>query len=327
MLLAWPRADGDCADNLGPARTTIATMAAHLGQCEDVILIAPDDESRRAIAADPGLARTGRLRVISCGANDIWARDFGPVTVISQGRRKFLDFRFDGWGGRYPAQLDNRITAILHAQGTLGDGARLPLQCVLEGGSIDGNGDGALLTTRACLIEHSRNPDMSVSGFEALFRRQLGVDTVHWLGNGALLGDDTDGHVDTLARFTAPNQIVYQGCDDPSDAHYQPLRALAAELASLRDRHGKPYRLRALPLPAPIRDAQSGRRLPAGYANFLIANRLILMPAYDDPADARAARILQACFPRRRIVGIDARPLIRHNGALHCAAMQIPAHD
>lgn len=302
-------------------------MAATLAEYQKVVLVSPDAESRAAIAANPALPEpASRLQVIDCPADDIWARDFGPVTVLVGEHRRFIDFRFDGWCGRYPADRDDRMTARLYQAGALGIGEIMHDACVLEGGSIDTNGDGALLTTRRCLLDNARNRDAAEAGFEALFRRRLGIDKVHWLAHGGLAGDDTDGHIDTLARFVAPDTIVYQGCDDKADSHYEPLAAMAEELRALRDRHGRPYRLQSLPLPAAVHDPGDGRRLPAGYANFLIANGCVLVPAYDDPADAQAAATLQQCFPDRRIVSIDCRALIRHNGALHCAAMQLPAH-
>lgn len=207
----------------------------------------------------------------------------------------------------------------------MGAGALQHLDSVLEGGSIEVDGTGTLLTTRRCLLEHSRNPGLNQCGFESLFARHFGVHTTHWLAHGGLIGDDTDGHIDTLARFVAPGTIVYQACEDPGDPHFEPLTAMARELAALRRPNGQPYRLHALPLPRPIHDPEDGRRLAAGYANFVIANGLLLVPAYDDPADARAQAVLQTCFPDRDVQPIDCRALIRQNGALHCAMMQIPA--
>ncbi|MDN5863433.1 MAG: agmatine deiminase family protein, partial [Salinisphaera sp.] len=285
MLLAWPRAQGDWGDGLDGARTAIAAMACAVAPHQDVILVASDDEAVRSIRAFPGLD-DHRTTVVRCPADDIWARDFGPLTVFDGNRRRFLDFRFNGWGNKFAHRHDDRITAELHARGALGAGELQPDNLVLEGGSIEVNGAGALLTTRRCLLEHNRNPGLDAVSYEALFARQFGTATTHWLAHGALIGDDTDGHIDTLARFADARTIVFQGCDDPQDEHYPELREMAAQLASLRDPVGCCYRLRALPLPAPVHD--KGRRLPAGYANFLIVNASVLVPTYEDPADTLA---------------------------------------
>jgi agmatine/peptidylarginine deiminase len=171
----------------------------------------------------------------------------------------------------------------------------------------------------------TRNPHLDRAAVEAALRTHLGVERVLWLEHGAIEGDDTDGHVDTLARFCDGHTIVYQGCDDPADAHFPVLRTMAAELAELRDAGGEPYRLVALPWPRPAHDPVTGRRLPATYANFLIVNGAVLVPAYDEPADEEARRVLGGCFPGREIVPIDCRPLIRGFGSLHCVTMQLPA--
>ncbi|GAB3685857.1 agmatine deiminase family protein [Salinisphaera aquimarina] len=327
MLLVWPRDGGDWGNGLAAARDVSAAMAAALCKRQQVILVCADDECAYSIAAHPLLAELGhaRLKVVQVANDDIWARDTGPLTVIENGARLFLDFRFDGWGGQFDAGHDDRLTAALHAAGAYGAGTLERREHTLEGGSIEVNGDGALLTTERCLIAGRRNANIDRDAAQSLLANAFGVDTVHWLAHGDLIGDDTDGHIDTLARFAATDTIVYQGCDDPADAHHAPLTAMAAELAALRDRHDTPYRLVELPLPAPIHDPDDGHRLPAGYANFLIANGCVLAPAFNDPADEPAHAILAGLFPNREIIPIDSRALIRQHGGLHCAAMQIPA--
>jgi len=299
-------------------------MARAISSRQAVIAIAPDAEAEADIHERCADLDTTRLRVHRLPADDIWARDFGPITVLENGARRFLDFRFDGWGGKHPAGNDDALTAALHAAGALGAGHLDNYDWVLEGGAIDSDGTGTLLTTTSCLIHAHRNPGMDTATLERQLRRLLGVRRVLWLKHGMLAGDDTDGHIDTLARFVDREAIVYQGCDDPADTHYADLAAMADELAALRASTDRPYRLHRLPLPAPVFDSD-GRRLPAGYANFLLANGLIVMPAYADPADDHAAAVLAGCFPDRELVRIDCRGLIAQNGALHCAAMQIPA--
>lgn len=324
-LLVWPQADGDWDNGMAAARDVHAHMATALAAYQRVLLLAPDTEARRDIERRLELAGTDTIRIIDCPADDIWIRDYGPLTVIRDGRQSALDFRFDGWGRKFPSRRDDDVTRRLAAGGWLGGAIHQPETLVLEGGSLEVDGRGALLTTRRCLLEENRNPGTNQATFEALFADRFGVDCVHWLDHGELFGDDTDGHIDTLARFVPGNGIVYQGCGDPDDDHARPLQAMAAELAALHDASGQPYALHELPLPTPIRDPDDGRRLPAGYANFLIANGCVLMPAFEDPADAIARAVLADAFPDRRIIPIDCRALIRQNGGIHCAAMQLPA--
>ncbi|MES1925430.1 agmatine deiminase family protein [Salinisphaera sp. T31B1] len=326
-LLVWPRTGADWGHGLAAARAVIADMAAVLCGHQQVILVAADDEALSSIAGHPVLGELGhhRLRVVSAPNNDIWARDTGPITVVDTGERIFTDFRFDGWGGQFEADNDDRLTATLFEAGAFGPGQLDRREQTLEGGSIETNGAGALLTTERCLIAGRRNAGIDRPRAEALLADAFGIERVHWLAHGDLIGDDTDGHIDTLARFVADDTIVYQACDDPADAHHEPLAAMADELAGLRTADNRAYRLVALPLPQPVHDPDDGHRLPAGYANFLIANGCVLVPAFGDPADEVAQRVIGELFPGRVVEPIDSRALIRQHGGLHCAAMQIPA--
>ena len=251
---------------------------------------------------------------------DTWARDFGPITIEEDGKPVLLDFTFTGWGGKYGASDDDRLVERLHAQHEFRDSARDMIDFALEGGAIETDGDGTLLTTWQCL--HERHPDASREELTAKLADWLRQKRVLWLDHGYLEGDDTDAHIDTLARFAGPEAIVFQACDDEADSHYAPLQAMAAEIEALRRPDGKPYRLFPLPWARPILD--EGRRLAASYANFLIINGAVLMPAYGDAADAEAAAVLARAFPGREIVRIDCRPLIWQNGSLHCVTMQLP---
>ncbi|RJS92110.1 agmatine deiminase family protein [Salinisphaera sp. Q1T1-3] len=326
-LLVWPRWRGDWGNGLDAARDTVQAMANALVAYQPVLLVAPDNDARYDIGqrqSDGRLAHDG-LVVADVAADDIWARDTGPVTVMAEGRRHFVDFRFDGWGGKFAARADDELCAQLQAAGWLGADPLEHVDQVLEGGSIETNGQGVILTTRRCLLDGKRNPGATREALDALLAERLGAHTVHWLAHGELIGDDTDGHIDTLVRFVDVGTLVYQGCDRPDDAQHDALTAMADELATLTDSAGTPYRLVALPLPAAQYDPEDGHRLPAGYANFLVANGCVLVPAFDDPADTEAARLIGECFPDRRIIPIDSRALIRQHGGLHCAAMQIPA--
>ncbi|HMR02055.1 MAG TPA: agmatine deiminase family protein, partial [Candidatus Competibacter phosphatis] len=268
-------------------------------------------------------AERERCRRYVAPSNDIWARDHGPITVYRAGRPVLLDFRFNGWGGKFACDLDDRVTARLHELGAFGATARESVELILEGGGIESDGQGTLLATTECLFNSNRN-GLARTVLEQCLRDVLGIERFLWLRHGHLDGDDTDSHIDTLARFCDPRTIAYQGCADPADPHFEPLQAMAEELHAFRAADGEPYRLIELPLPAARHD-ETGRRLPAGYANFLILNGAVLVPLYGDPLDTVALATLQGCFPDRKVEGVPCEVLIRQSGSLHCATMQLPA--
>ncbi len=326
VMLSWPDPDSDWGPILEPVETVFTAIVRAITRFQTVLLcVAPARLERlRRRLLEAGIAAS-RLRLFGVDYDDTWVRDYGPITVLENGRPLLLDFSFDGWGGKYPAGRDNRVSRALHGAGAFGDTPMQTLELVLEGGSIDSDGQGTLLTTRSCLLAGGRNPGLSPAGLENQLRRQLGVQRIIWLEHGHLEGDDTDGHVDTLARFCDAETIAYMRCDDPNDAHYDGLQAMEAELRALRQANGQPYRLRPLPWPEPRHDAQ-GRRLPASYANFLIINGAVLLPTYRSPAsDQAAVATLARCFPGREIIAIDCLPLIEQNGSLHCLSMHLPA--
>lgn len=325
VLLTWPRADGDWGAGLPQAERAFRAIATAISRRQTVMIACADANACRAVGAtlsDDG-AVMHRVRCHVAPSDDVWARDHGPVAVLRDGKPVLLKFRFNGWGAKYPSERDDTVAETLWRQGAFGQTSLEAIDLVLEGGAIEVDGHGTLLATRRSVLHPNRNPGHSEVEIGRILKRALGVDAIHWLSHGALIGDDTDGHIDTLARFTDPGTIAHQVCADTEDPHFQPLRALTEELRALRCPDGKPYALKPLPLPRPIFDAD-GTRLPAGYANFLIINGAVLMPAYDDPADATAADILRACFSDREIVPIDCRALIRQYGGLHCATMQLP---
>lgn len=326
IMLTWPHAQSDWADLLSDVEPVFVEMATHIARHETVLINCFDAGHREHVAhcLQRAPIPKGRAWLAVTPSNDTWARDHGPMTVFVGDQPRLLDFRFDGWGGKYPAALDDQITAALHAAGVFGAVARQPLDMVLEGGAIDSAGDGTLLTTTRCLLYGGRNPGLDRNAIEQRLARHLGARRVLWLEHGLLLGDDTDGHVDTLARFCNSATIAYTCCNDTSDPQFQELAAMAEELADLRRADGRPYHLVGLPLPDPIR-APDGARLPATYANFLILNGAVLVPTYADPADQLALERLAHCFPDHEIIGVDCRVLIRQHGSLHCCAMQLPA--
>lgn len=323
VVLVWPHADTDWASTLDVVEPIFVQIAHAVLSGQTLIVVAHDEAVAARVRDRLRAAPAERLRVTIAACNDTWIRDYGPLTVWRGEGLEMVDFRFNGWGGKFDAGLDDRVTGQLHASGIFGATPLRSLDLVLEGGAIETDGSGGLLARVDCLLDPRRNPALGRQQLEAELARHLGLTRIHWLEHGMLLGDDTDGHIDTLARFTPSGEILYQACDDPLNPHFSALTAMAEELARLRRDDGRSYPLRPLPLPRPIQD-KHGQWLPAGYANFLVLNDVVLMPAYDDPSDARAARQLAAAFPQRRVLAIDSRPLISQGGALHCLTMQIP---
>ncbi|MBL6751827.1 MAG: agmatine deiminase family protein [Nevskia sp.] len=323
VMLTWPRRDGDFARHFAAVERNFVEIAVAIARFEPLhVNVAGDAPALAAQLAAAGVPRQ-RLRVYEVPNDDVWARDHGPITVLRDGRPVHLDFVFNGWGGKFPAARDNALNRRLEALGAW----QAPLEAVdfvLEGGAIESDGAGTLLTTERCLLAPTRNPRFDRAGIEALLRDKLGAARLLWLRHGDLLGDDTDGHVDTLARFCDAGTIAYQACADRADPHFEELAAMAAELAAFRTADGRPYRLVPLPLPLPIRDADDGRPLPAGYANFLIVNGAVLVPVYGDAQDELALAQLRPCFPGREVVPIECSALIHQYGSLHCVTMQIP---
>lgn len=326
VLIAWPPQDSDFAPWLDAVETTYTAIATATSRRETVIIACRDPatraraERRLITMAD---CRLDRLRWVMLAYDDCWVRDTAPLTVETDHGLLLMDFRFNGWGGKHPHTLDAEFARNLAASGAL----PWPIQrvdLVLEGGSIESDGMGTLLTTEHCLLNRNRNPQLDRAGIETALREHLGSRRIFWLRHGKVAGDDTDAHVDTLARFCSPDTIAYTACDDPDDSHYRELSAMAAELAEFRTVKGMPYRLIPLPIPRPIEDSK-GQRLPATYANFLIINDAVLVPVYDDPQDALALERLRPAFPKHELVPVYCRPLIHQYGSLHCMTMQFPA--
>lgn len=325
VLLTWPRPDGAWASMLGPVERVFAQIAREISRRERLLVVVADAAHRahvRGLVATAG-GDMERLDLHIAASDDTWARDHGPITIVTPAGPLLLNFTFNGWGGKYPASRDNGINRELAMHGRFGKTPMESYDLVLEGGSIDTDGAGTLLTTRHCLLHPGRNPHLSAADIEMRLRHAFGLESVLWLEHGALAGDDTDSHIDTLARFAAPGTILYQACSDNDDENYLELNYMEAELHVLHHGNNKPYRLVPLPSPHPIHDEQ-GRRLPASYANFLIINGAVLIPSYDDPADEVARQLIAECFPGRDTVTIDCVPLIHQFGSLHCVTMQLP---
>ena len=322
VLLAWPHAGTDWAERLGEVERTFAGLATAISRFEPVLICVPDARVRAHVGnllAAAG-ANMPRCRFIEIEYDDTWLRDSGPLTLRGVDEFRLMDFRFTGWGGKFAASRDDRLIEGLAARELFRKADHRRVEWALEGGAIESDGAGTILTTWRCL--HQRHPEQSREQMTRLLCEKLGAERVLWLERGYLQGDDTDAHIDTLARFAPNNSIVFLACDDSSDPHCAELGAMRDELGALRTAEGEPYRLHALPWPQPIFD--DGRRLAASYANYLIVNGAVLVPAYGDPADVQAARVIAAAHPGRETIAVPCRPVIWQNGSLHCLTMQLP---
>ncbi|MBL7774568.1 MAG: agmatine deiminase family protein [Saprospiraceae bacterium] len=322
VQLTFPHAGTDWADMLDEVLPCFVKIAETVSRFEQVLVVCADKEATRPLLRH---AVQERLHLVELPSNDTWARDHGGIVVEENGRPVLLDFMFTGWGLKFPANLDNQLTRCLFDQGFFKAEHRYP-GLALEGGGIESDGQGTLLTTAECLLSPNRNPHLNKTETENRLRDLFGLDRVLWLHHGYLAGDDTDSHIDTLARFCSPDTISYVRCTDPADEHFTALKAMERELQNFRTAAGEPYRLVPLPWPEACR-AADGHRLPATYANFLIVNGAVLAPTYRLPQDAEALEVLAGLFPDREIIGIDCRPLIEQHGSLHCVTMQYPRNS
>ena len=334
IQLTWPHRQTDWAPMLDDICDTYREMRRLIERYEPVIVVGtPDGEPSEA--------------TFRCPTNDTWARDHAFLTLVPTAKRMgdsdaetraplLLDFRFNGWGEKFAADLDNAINRRLYDAGVVRGEYVDCLDFVLEGGSIESDGRGTIFTTTPCLLAPHRNQPLTKEQIEAELKRRLCARRIVWIDHGQLVGDDTDGHIDTLVRIAPDDTLLYVGCDDTEDEQYEELRLMEEELRQLRTLEGRPYRLLKLPMPRPIyergerreergENEERGERLPATYANFLIVNGAVLVPTYAQPdLDAEACRIIGEAFPGRDIVGLDCRTIIRQHGSLHCCTMQYP---
>ena len=321
VMLTWPHQETDWNQYLEDITRTYVEMADAITQRERLLVVTPHPVEVGAILGRHLTAsQMAQVTISYCKTNDTWARDHGPISLVgedSDGKKKLLclDFRFNGWGDKFPADLDNKITRNVFAElfsdeilnGEIGSGND---DFVLEGGSIESDGKGTIFTTECCLMAPHRNQPLTKEEIEQELKLRLKARSVVWLQHGAVPGDDTDGHIDTTVRIAPNDTIVY--CH-PADRK---------ELETLRTIDGKPYRLLELPTPEVEYD---GEALPATYANFLIINGAVIVPVYDNPEkDRMACEIIQSAFPNRTIIPIDATVIVRQHGSIHCCTMQIP---
>jgi agmatine deiminase len=325
--LSWPHREASWPGRFGPVPGVFVEMVRHLVPKEEAHINVADAEMEARVRALLAAAGVPPQKVFfhHNPTNDAWCRDHGPVfvqrrTASGRAEQAIIDWGYNAWGGKYPPfDQDDVIPS------RVGKAFGIPVHhpgIVMEGGSLDVNGCGTLLTTESCLLNPNRNPGLDRAQIEQHLKDYLGVRHILWLGDG-IEGDDTDGHVDDLTRFTDPATVVTVVEEDPRDSNYQPLRENLARLKTMRDQDGAP--LRVIPLPMPPAMHQDGQRLPASYANFYIANGIVLLPAYHGPTDEVARSALQRCFPDRRVLLLDSRDLVWGLGSFHCVTQQWPA--
>jgi len=321
ILLAWPHEQTDWQPILDQVTTVYIELIQQISRFETVIVLAPDLKIVRD-TLNKAEIDCSRLILYRVDTNDTWIRDFGPITVYSDNQPQLLDFIFNGWGQKFPADKDNQVTQLLYNAGIFNNALKTSVDLVLEGGSIETDGSGTMLTTSACLLNPNRNPHMDKRTLEPDFSATLGVDHFLWLDYGWLAGDDTDSHIDTLARLCPDDTILYIHCDDTEDEHYSALKKMEQQLQQFKTQKGQQFQLIPLPWPQPCYEGDD--RLPASYANFLVINKAVLVPTYNDHADTLAIKAIGKAFPDREIIAIDCRPLIKQHGSLHCITMQLP---
>ena len=318
ILMAFPHENTDWKHYLTEALTPFIRIAQAIAYSQPVYILC---KNRKEIASL--FCSTRNMSFIEIPTNDTWVRDYGYISIIEKGEVKLLDFKFNGWGGKFEATLDNMVNRTIHKKGYLGT---TPLEIidnfVLEGGSIDSDGEGTILTTTRCLCNPNRNGGLSKKEVEDRLKEYLGVKRVLWLDYGYLAGDDTDGHIDMIARFVSKDTIFYIECLDKNDEHYIELKMMKEELKKFRTFDNKPYNLVPLPMPTARFDKQNNR-LPATYANFLITNKALIYPTYSVKEDRIIHKIFTKFFPEKEIIPVECGRLIIQGGSLHCSTMQI----
>lgn len=330
VQLTWPHRNTDWAYIYDEVIECYCTMAREISKREPLLIVAQHPNEVVEALTSRNIP-TQNIRMFSCKTNDTWARDHGFITCIHNEQKILMDFQFNGWGMKFASNFDNQINKNLYDAEVVEGIYTNCLDFVLEGGSIESDGEGTILTTSPCLLAPNRNDVMNKAEIEIQLCQFFNAERVLWLNHSWLAGDDTDGHVDTVARFCDKNTIAYVQCLDETDEHYEELKAMEDELKSFRTIDGEPYKLVPLPMPTAIyaedEEDENGnpQRLPATYANFLIMNGTVLVPTYGQKEnDTIALSRLQEAFPDREIVGIDCNVLIKQHGSLHCCTMQFP---
>lgn len=328
VQLTWPHEDTDWRDYLDDITETFVQIAKAVAHYEPLVIAAKYPERVREVLAESlNDDEMARVSIYECDNNDTWARDHAFITLVptsdASAPCRLLDFRFNGWGEKFAADKDNRINHTLYNKGVF-SGERVDYDdFVLEGGSIESDGRGTVLTTSVCLMAPHRNQPMTQAEVEAVLKERLCARKIVWFDHGQLIGDDTDGHIDTIVRICPDNTLLYVGCDDENDPQYADLKVLENQLKQVTDADGNPYRLLKLPMPDALYDDDD--RLPATYANFLIINGAVIVPTYNqEENDARTLELVAEAFPGYDIIGIDSQTIVRQHGSIHCLTMQYP---
>lgn len=322
ILLALPHEESDWAGILPEALNQYKRILTALdSHGESVWLLVPDMEWAKSVLADCNFSN---VRFLEIPTNDTWTRDYGPIAVERHGRLRALDFGFNGWGLKFAADKDNLVNMRMSEHSFLTLGLYRNLRhLILEGGSIETDGRGTLLTTSRCLLSPNRNGGGTKGEIGEMLSRELGVDHILWLDYGALDGDDTDSHIDTLCRLAPGNTIIFTGCRDMDDPQFEELLHMRAQLSMFRNAMGEEFNLLELPLPDAVYD-EEGNRLPATYANYLITPRAIYIPTYGQPdKDRLACQTIRVAFPDHEVVPVECLTLIKQHGSLHCSTMTI----
>ncbi len=324
VLIAWPHHTGDFCNRLESVGQSYRFIANTVSRYQSLIIVCKDDSHQAHIQAL--LGENSAIEFVQADVNDIWVRDTAFLTVEKDGAKVLLNFKFNGWGEKYPHDDDDALNHKLLASKPFAGAASADIDFILEGGSVESDGISTIMTTRQCLLNPNRNKGLDQAQIEQVLQQHFGATRVLWVDQPNLSGDDTDAHIDTLARFCSADTIAYTSCDDIQDPHYASLKNMEAQLQAFRTPAGQPYQLVALPMPKPIFD-EEGQRLPANYANFLIINDPVLVPVYEDANDDVALQRLAGCFPARKIIATPCRPLVHQYGSLHCMTMQFPVVD
>lgn len=321
IQLTWPHESTDWSSNLNEAISCFTKIAEAITRFQKLLIVCSDSSSCKRYLAH---LNQNNIQYIEVESNDTWARDHGGITVFKDGKPTIYDFQFNGWGNKFPADKDNRITRSLYHRGVFKNSRYQDMNdFVFEGGAIESNGNGLLMTTIECLLSKNRNEQFSKEQIEQKLLSWFGAEKVLWLDYGFLAGDDTDSHIDTLARFIDEKTILYVSPPDENDVHFEALKNMEDQLRSFSDLENNPFNLIPLPFAPAVFD-ENDERLPATYANFLFVNDAVLVPVYNLDTDKAALEVFTETFPNKEIVGIDCSVLIKQHGSLHCVTMQYP---
>lgn len=321
VMITWPHANSDWADILDEVTDCYISLSKEITKRQKLIIVC---ENKNEVLQHFSDDEKNNITTKQIDSNDTWARDHGPISLFIDNQPAIFDFGFNGWGLKFASNLDNQITTELFDKQLFNENVlyRNKQNFILEGGAIESDGEGTLLTTSQCLLAPNRNQPMTQNEIEDYLIKTFGLKRVLWLNHGYLAGDDTDSHIDTLARLCDTETIAYVACNDKNDEHCEELKKMEEELISFKTIKGKPYKL--VPLPMADKVIYEGLRLPATYANFLIMNDAVLMPEYGTDKDDIAKKQLQIAFPKHEVIGVNCTPLIKQHGSLHCITMQIP---